>query len=131
MQRYVKYIKPKSQRTRPPKKPPTPPEKPPTPPLPPSTGDEDERAKFYTTEVTLMNCTPGNYDHPEGEPNAIVTVARPDSIEPMTFKLGDVRTLATRLLVVLATYDDAFAKTLLADSFSSDDEGNYIWPKQA
>lgn len=89
---------------------------------------QDERPEFYAIAVSLMNCTPGNYDHQDGEPATIVTVARKDSIEPLVFSLDDTRSLVTKLLVSLATYDDEFAQQLLDNNFGADDDGNFVWP---
>ena len=90
---------------------------------------EEERPEFFAIQVSLMNCTPGNYDHAEGDPASIVTIARKDTIEPLVFSMDDTKALVTKLLVSLATYDDTFAQKLLDDNFSADDDGNFVYPE--
>lgn len=97
-----------------------------------SAGDEsEERPVFNAVAVTVMNYTPGNFDHAEGDPASILTVARTDmTIEPLAFSTGDTKTLITKALVTLATYDDPVAQKLLDKYFDADDEGNFRWPKE-
>lgn len=90
-----------------------------------------ERAEFYARNVWVLNCTPGNCDHAEGEPASIITLARvkDGEINPWVISMRDSRLLVVKLLVALATYDDEFAQRLL-DQFQGDEEGDYKWPDQ-
>jgi hypothetical protein len=94
------------------------------------TGEVTERPEFHATEVSLMSVIPGNYDHAEGEKAVIVTMGKKDmSIEQFVFSMDDGRTLVTKVLVALATYDDEFAQKLLDDHFTADNDGNFVWPR--
>lgn len=111
------------------RKPSSPPATPPAPPAAPPLNDpKDERPEFYAFPITLMSCTPGNYDHADGERAIIVTVAKKDSIEPLVLNIRDTRKLVTGLLVSLATYEDQFAQKLLDGHFPDDGDGNFVWP---
>ena len=106
---------------------------PPTPPQPPSADDGDgdgkeERPEFHAIKVVLMNCTPANYDHADGEPASVVTIARRDLIEPLVFNMDDTRKLVTKLLVSLATYEDKHAQKVLDALFPADKDMNLVWP---
>ncbi len=92
--------------------------------------DESERPEFYAAVIGLMDMTPGNFDHAEGDPGLVMTVMRKDmSVEQMAFTIAEARTIATKTLVALATYEDTFAKRLLEDHFSTDREGTFVWPR--
>jgi hypothetical protein len=90
----------------------------------------EKRPEYYAAPVALMSAGPANFDHADGEPAAVVTIARKDIIEPLVFNMADTRKLATALLVTLATYDDEFAKKLLDNNFPAGDDGNFEWPKE-
>src|SRR5688500_15885079 len=91
--------------------------------------EETERPEFHATIVSLMDVTPGNYDHAEGEEALIVTTMKNDlSVENMAFSLDDARVLVTKSLISLAI-NDALAQKLLDDHFSVDD-GNFVWPRE-
>jgi hypothetical protein len=90
-----------------------------------------KRAKFKSAEVTVMNVSPGNADHDEGEPITIVTLASNDSgdIFPVMLTKRDTQQLALSLLTSLYTAEDLFAVKVLEDVFPYDDEGHFYWPK--
>jgi hypothetical protein len=89
---------------------------------------EDDRPRYMAIQVVLLDCTPANYDHDDGEPASIVTVGRKCCIEPLVFNMQDSRRLVAKLLVALATYEDKFAQKLLDENFGSDQRGNFQWP---
>ena len=89
-----------------------------------------ERPEYHAIPVVLLTSAPATFDHADGEPAAVVTIARKDIIEPLVFNFADARKLAVAMLVVLATYDDEFAKKLLDHNFPADDDGNFKWPEE-
>lgn len=99
----------------------------------PSEDDPDdpgeERPEFHAASVHILNYTPGNYDHADGEPASILTIARRNmTIEPLVFSTADTKKLITKALVTLATYDDPLAQKVLDKYFDADDEGDFHWP---
>ena len=101
----------------------------------PSEDDPDdpgeERPTFHAVPVVVLNYMPCNYDHEDGEPASVLTVARQNlCIEPLVFSTGDTRKLITGALITLASYDDAFAQKLLDDHFAADSDGNFQWPDE-
>ena len=92
--------------------------------------DQDQKRDEYNSfTTTLMSVTAGNRDHASGEQVAVLTVAIGDSIRPYAFDLRDAKTMSARLLVILATYKDQFARKLLDENFPTDRDGQFIWPK--
>jgi hypothetical protein len=91
-----------------------------------------ERPEFYARNVSVLNCTGGNFDHAEGEPASIITLSRvmDGEISPWAISIRDSKLLAVKLLIALATNDDAFAQHLLDQHFPADEEGDFIWPDQ-
>lgn len=94
---------------------------------------EDERAEFYVRTVSVMDCTPGNYDHAAGEPASIITLGNIKSgeINPWALSMRDSRLLAVKLLVALATNHDKFAQRVLDEQFAANEEGEFVWPNDA
>lgn len=91
-------------------------------------GDFKDVTQAIIDKVRAMEVSPGNYEHEEGDPAVAVTIGRGDEIEALVFPIDDARMIVTRMLVSLATYDDAFAQKLLDDHFAGDDDDNFIWP---
>jgi len=93
--------------------------------------NDDERTLCKSLEAVFMDCMPGNYDHADGESAVILTMEVAGMITPFVISMADGRRLAARLLVCLATNDDAFAEELLENNFPIDQEGYFHWPKQS
>lgn len=92
-------------------------------------GETDAERPVYNAEVVrVMEVSQGNFHHDHGPPAVVMTISRGDEIEPLAFPVQDARSIVTRLLVALATYDDAFALRLLDDHFSYDKDGEFMWP---
>ena len=87
-----------------------------------------ERIEYVVAKVTLLESGPSRFDHDKGEPAAVLTIGRRDSIEALAFDMADARMLATAMLITLATYGDEFARKLLDGNFPADDEGKFKWP---
>jgi hypothetical protein len=88
----------------------------------------NKKRTFKSKEVTLMHCTPGNYDHEDGEEGTIITVATPDlEIMPMIINLNDTRKLIPLLLSSLFTANDKFAEEIV-QHFPINDKGHPYWP---
>lgn len=92
--------------------------------------EDSKRPEYMVTKAYLMKSAPGNFDHANGEPAAIVTIGRKSSIEPLAFNMADTRKLALALLVTLATYEDLFARKLLDENFPTKDSGEFKWPHE-
>lgn len=93
---------------------------------------ETERPEFNAMPVNVLNImdvTSGNMDHADGAPIVILTLARGGYIEPLAFPLAEARFVVAKLLIALATYNDAFAQKLLDDNFPANDHDEFIWPR--
>lgn len=94
--------------------------------------EKAERPEFLARNVSVLNCTPGNCHHADGEPASIITLGHVlnDEINPWVISMHDSRLLVVSLLVVLATNDDDFAQRLLDQHFPADEDGTFKWPDQ-
>lgn len=91
---------------------------------------EDERAEFTARPVCVLDCQPGNYDSPDGDPASIITLSdRRGLVCPWAISAADSRLLAVKLLVSLASQGDEFAQKVLDDEFPADEQGHFIWPR--
>ncbi len=90
---------------------------------------DEERPEFYAAEIGLLDMIPGNFDHGEGDQALVITVMRSDmSVEQLALTIAEARTIATKALVALATYEDELAKRLLAEHFTTNRDGSFLWP---
>jgi hypothetical protein len=89
----------------------------------------EEFAAMILVTQDVAEEEPANYDHDNGEPSTVITLAHVDDIEPIVLSLDDSRRLAAQLLVALFTNDDEFAKKVLEAHFPHDKDGHYHWPR--
>jgi hypothetical protein len=84
---------------------------------------ENEPIAQTLKQIDLLDCLPGRADDPKsGEPIAIITVGHRKEVEhPLMLSLRDSRSLAIKLLEVLATYDDRIAQKILTKYFMTDE----------
>lgn len=91
---------------------------------------KDDRPEFYAYDVSILECIPATRHTDDGEPTAVMTIAKSNAIESIVITLRDARYLVTKLLGTLAGYEDQFAMSLLEDHFGADREGDFAWPTE-
>ena len=96
--------------------------------MPRRSNSDQQRDEFYATFVNVLGVTAANADHARGKPIAILSLAKGPEIEqPLGISLRDAKLVVTKLLIVLATYKDQFARDLLDENFSAGEDG-FVWP---
>ncbi len=90
---------------------------------------KEKRPHFKSKEITILDCTPGNFDGEHGEDCTIITIGDKNSIDNLVLTLDDTRKLAAKLLISLYTAHDDFAEKILEGFFPTDEEGYFHWPR--